>query len=103
MESLLQLGTDVNALHPEAFGSALGAAANQGHIEVMRVLLANEAVAGGARVLCGGKRWTDGGEGTFLEPTVLVDVPEDAACMREETFAPAVPVAAFELTLNDLV
>ena len=54
-----------------------------------------EATSRGAQVLCGGKRW-EGGEGYFLEPTVLVDVPDDAACMREETFAPAVPVCLFD-------
>ena len=49
-----------------------------------------------AKVLCGGQRWKDGGDGFFLEPTVLVDVPDDALCMREETFAPEVPVCSFE-------
>ncbi|HIQ21369.1 MAG TPA: NAD-dependent succinate-semialdehyde dehydrogenase, partial [Planctomycetes bacterium] len=50
----------------------------------------------GARVLCGGRRWADCPEGYFLEPTVLADVPPDALCMREETFAPVVPVVPFE-------
>ena len=49
----------------------------------------------GAQVLCGGKRWT-GGRGYFLEPTVLTDVPADARCMREETFAPVAPVCVFD-------
>jgi succinate-semialdehyde dehydrogenase/glutarate-semialdehyde dehydrogenase len=52
-----------------------------------------DAVSRGAKVLCGGKRW--GEKGCFLEPTVLVDVPDDACCMREETFAPVVPVCSF--------
>ncbi|MBI1765091.1 MAG: NAD-dependent succinate-semialdehyde dehydrogenase [Acidobacteria bacterium] len=52
------------------------------------------AVALGARVLCGGKRW--GVTGYFIEPTVLADVPKDALCMSEETFAPIAPVCAFE-------
>ncbi|MCL5279252.1 MAG: NAD-dependent succinate-semialdehyde dehydrogenase [Planctomycetes bacterium] len=54
-----------------------------------------EAKSQGARVLCGGKRWT-GGRGYFLEPTILTDVPPDARCMREETFAPVAPVCVFE-------
>jgi succinate-semialdehyde dehydrogenase / glutarate-semialdehyde dehydrogenase len=55
-----------------------------------------DARSRGARVLCGGRRWDGCPTGYFLEPTVLVDVPEDAVCLREETFAPVVPVARFE-------
>lgn len=47
----------------------------------------------GAKVLCGGKPM--GGRGYFLEPTVLADVPDEARCMQEETFAPVIPIAAF--------
>lgn len=56
----------------------------------------DEARARGARVLCGGRRWEGCREGHFLEPTVLADVPRDALCMREETFAPIVPVVPFD-------
>src|SRR5688500_12727008 len=48
----------------------------------------------GAKVLAGGKRMDR--PGFFLEPTVLVDVPDDASCMNEETFAPVAPIARFE-------
>ena len=54
-----------------------------------------EATGRGAKVLCGGKRWEDSA-GYFLEPTVLTDVPDDARCMCEETFAPVVPVCIFD-------
>jgi len=53
-----------------------------------------DAVKRGARLVCGGKRLPR--KGFFLEPTVLADVPQEALCMREETFAPIAPVAAFE-------
>lgn len=48
----------------------------------------------GARCLCGGKRLDR--PGWFLEPTVLADVPESAACMTEETFAPVAAVGSFQ-------
>lgn len=53
-----------------------------------------DAARRGARVLCGGKRLDR--KGWFLEPTVLADVPADALCMSEETFAPVAPVCAFD-------
>ena len=53
-----------------------------------------DATRRGARLLCGGKRLER--KGYFLEPTVLADVPDDAACMSEETFAPVAPVVPFD-------
>jgi acyl-CoA reductase-like NAD-dependent aldehyde dehydrogenase len=48
-----------------------------------------QAVAAGARVLCGGRR---AAPGDFYEPTVLVDVDETMDCMTEETFGPLLPI-----------
>lgn len=53
-----------------------------------------DATDRGARLLYGGKRAER--EGFFLEPTVLADVPDTAACMKNETFAPVAPVCPFE-------
>ena len=52
-----------------------------------------DAIGRGPTSLTGGSR--GGNRGFFLEPTVLADVPSDAACMREETFAPVAPIARF--------
>ncbi|MGV0741331.1 aldehyde dehydrogenase family protein [Mycolicibacterium sp. XJ870] len=49
----------------------------------------DDAIAGGARILLGGKPT---GVGTFFEPTILVDVDHSMACMTEETFGPTIPV-----------
>jgi succinate-semialdehyde dehydrogenase/glutarate-semialdehyde dehydrogenase len=54
----------------------------------------DDAVAGGARVLAGGKR--QGASGNFLQPTLLVDVPANAKCLREEIFAPVAVVLPFD-------
>lgn len=48
-----------------------------------------DATARGARVLHGGAARPDLGP-TFVEPTVLADVPDGASCLREETFGPVV-------------
>ncbi len=47
----------------------------------------SDAVAKGGRAVTGG-----GVDGTFVQPTVLVDVPEDSAAVKEETFGPTVTV-----------
>ncbi|MBX3139221.1 MAG: NAD-dependent succinate-semialdehyde dehydrogenase [Trueperaceae bacterium] len=51
-----------------------------------------EAVGGGARIVTGGKRL----DGLYHAPTVLAGVRRDALLMREETFGPVAPIAAFE-------
>ena len=54
------------------------------------------ARAAGATVVCGGRRHDGGNGGFYLEPTVLVDVTAESACLIEETFAPVAPVLAFD-------
>jgi len=55
--------------------------------------LVTDAVAGGARVAVGGN--VIPGAGYFYEPTVLVDVPDDAAILGEEIFGPVAPIITF--------
>ncbi|MCC5986268.1 MAG: NAD-dependent succinate-semialdehyde dehydrogenase [Pararhodobacter sp.] len=53
-----------------------------------------DAMALGARCLTGGGRAALGP--LFYKPTLLVDVPDTAAIMREETFGPVAAVTPFE-------
>jgi acyl-CoA reductase-like NAD-dependent aldehyde dehydrogenase len=48
-----------------------------------------EALDRGARPIIGGR---DSVHAPFVDPVVLVDVPEDTKVMREETFGPVLPV-----------
>ena len=48
------------------------------------------SVSAGARVLCGGEPIA--GPGFYYPPTVLGDVPRDAAAAREEVFGPVAPL-----------
>jgi glyceraldehyde-3-phosphate dehydrogenase (NADP+) len=50
-----------------------------------------EAIAGGARVISGGRP-----HGTFFEPTILTDVAREADANCEEAFAPVVVVSTFK-------
>lgn len=54
----------------------------------------DDAINGGAKLLCGGHRLKR--EGYFFEPTVLADVGRNSLCMFEETFAPVAPVTCFD-------
>ena len=55
--------------------------------------LVDDAVSRGARLLLGGHAID--GPGYFFEPTVIVDVPDDARLLREEIFGPVAPIATF--------
>ncbi|SDZ74931.1 sulfoacetaldehyde dehydrogenase SafD [Microbulbifer marinus] len=57
----------------------------------------HSAVAGGARVLLGNRR-----EGNIIWPTILDNVPDEAALVAEETFGPVMPLRAFD-TVDELV
>lgn len=50
----------------------------------------DEAVAAGARVLVGGARAAR--PGLWYPPTVLIEVPVDAAVLVDETFGPVLPI-----------
>jgi succinate-semialdehyde dehydrogenase/glutarate-semialdehyde dehydrogenase len=58
------------------------------------VELVSDALGGGASIVTGGK--SPDGAGYFYPPTVLVDVPGDAAILAEEIFGPVAPVVRFD-------
>jgi aspartate-semialdehyde dehydrogenase len=53
-----------------------------------------DALAKGATLACGGER--DAMGPLFYQPTVLTDVPGNAAIMSEETFGPVAAIAPFD-------
>jgi succinate-semialdehyde dehydrogenase/glutarate-semialdehyde dehydrogenase len=53
-----------------------------------------DAVAKGGKVIVGGKRHARGGR--FFEPTVVVNVTEQMAVAKEETFGPLAPLFRFK-------
>jgi succinate-semialdehyde dehydrogenase/glutarate-semialdehyde dehydrogenase len=53
-----------------------------------------DAVKRGATVVTGGHRHQLGG--TFFQPTILANVPNDAMIFREETFGPVAPLFRFK-------
>ncbi len=59
-----------------------------------------DAVAKGARVVCGGE--APDGPGYYYPPTVLADVPETADCVADEIFGPVAAIQRFRDT-DDVV
>lgn len=57
--------------------------------------LVGRAIDGGARTLTGRDAVSVAGDGYFYAPTVLTDVPADAAMLREEIFGPVAPIIPF--------
>ena len=53
-----------------------------------------DALKRGANVITGGKRHALGG--TFFQPTILANVPNDAMIFHEETFGPVAPLFRFK-------
>jgi acyl-CoA reductase-like NAD-dependent aldehyde dehydrogenase len=71
---------------PEAEDRSYGPITMPSQVDVIRRHL-DDAVERGGRAVVGGRS-----EGPWVEPTVLVDVPEDSAAVREETFGPTLTV-----------
>jgi acyl-CoA reductase-like NAD-dependent aldehyde dehydrogenase len=59
-----------------------------GQIDIIRRHI-EDAVARGGRAVLGGP---DAVQPPYVKPTVLVDVPEDSAAVREETFGPTLTI-----------
>jgi succinate-semialdehyde dehydrogenase/glutarate-semialdehyde dehydrogenase len=57
--------------------------------------LIQDAVQKGATLVTGGEQPDNFTDGYFLQPTVLMDVPDHADIMQEEPFGPVAPIARF--------
>src|SRR5688572_30954743 len=77
---------------PMVEGTNMGPIAQPYHVGELAELV-NDAVQRGARLLAGGKPTTHEGKGRFFEPTLLVDVPDSARLMHEESFGPILAVS----------
>jgi len=74
----------------------MGPKISRAEVEKVEALV-NEAIAGGADVLLGGKRLHDRqfSKGYWFEPTVLTALENDAPIFQKEIFGPVVPVLRF--------
>lgn len=80
-------------------GDGLKGETDQGPLIDLRAVdkverLLESAVAGGARIACGGARHSLGG--TFFQPTVVTQVTAGMSLVREEIFGPVAPLVRFD-------
>lgn len=91
--SALRLGPGLDAQ------TQMGPLAHARRIEDMQDFV-DEALARGARLLCGGRRAQR--PGFFFEPTVLADAPADSRVMRQEPFGPIAVLQPYD-TLDEAI
>ncbi|MGY2011767.1 aldehyde dehydrogenase family protein [Nocardia gipuzkoensis] len=85
---LAELVAAASEIHAGAADSQIGPITMPKQLAIVRRHI-EDALARGARALLGG---TDAIDRQFVQPTILVDVPEDAAAVTEETFGPTLTV-----------
>jgi succinate-semialdehyde dehydrogenase/glutarate-semialdehyde dehydrogenase len=81
-------------------GTKMGPLANRRRPDAIETLV-QDAKAKGARLLAGGER---GDGGFFFQPTLLADVPNEAAIMNDEPFGPVAvsrPFDTFEEAIGE--
>ncbi|MFN8161929.1 MAG: aldehyde dehydrogenase family protein [Solirubrobacterales bacterium] len=95
LEALAERAAALRLGDPMEWDTEVGPMTSAGQYEQVRGLI-DDAVASGARLLCGGPAELPGLAGRFIAPTVLADVDHGMRIMREEIFGPVLPVIAFD-------
>jgi acyl-CoA reductase-like NAD-dependent aldehyde dehydrogenase len=72
-------------------GTLIGPVQNKAQFEKVKEYIADGAARG--KIIAGGK--TIPGDGYFIQPTIVRDIPDDARLVREEQFGPVMPVMKY--------
>jgi len=93
LRRIVELTEEIRVGDPSLPDTDMGPMTSKGQRDIVARQV-EDALAGGARALTGGK--LPEGPGFFYPPTVLVDVEDEMEVMREETFGPVMPVVAVD-------
>jgi betaine-aldehyde dehydrogenase len=94
---LLERTAKIKLGDPTDPATQMGALISEAHME--KVLgYVQRGVAEGAKLLCGGKRVTDGAmaAGNFVSPAIFDATGDDLTIVREEIFGPVMTILSFE-------
>lgn len=97
---LVELSQAATLNYPDVHQGQIGPLIFDQQADIIAAQLA-DAIAKGARVLCGGAIETHGG-GRWIRPTVVVDVNHSMTLLREETFGPVMPVMRYQ-TIDEAI
>jgi acyl-CoA reductase-like NAD-dependent aldehyde dehydrogenase len=92
VEALAECARDVVVGDGMTEGTQLGPINNKPQFDRVSELV-DDALAGGARAVTGGKAMDR--PGYFFEPTILADISDGARIVDEEQFGPALPIIAY--------
>ena len=95
LRELLQCMRTAKLGSPLSPDTTLGPLNNEAGVRKLE-LQVQDAVAKGAKLLCGGHRAPQYGSRLFFEPTVLDGVTDQMLIYQEETFGPVAPVTVFD-------
>jgi acyl-CoA reductase-like NAD-dependent aldehyde dehydrogenase len=88
VEKMRRIITD-NLAPDTSENRTLGAITNETQMKIIEGQV-DEAIAQGARIICGGKRVE--GRGRFYAPTLITDVRPEMRVVKDETFGPVIAV-----------
>ncbi|HTX00863.1 MAG TPA: NAD-dependent succinate-semialdehyde dehydrogenase [Acidimicrobiales bacterium] len=96
LEGLAKRTAALRVGDPRDASTEVGPLSSARRRDAVEALIA-DALGGGATLAAGGRRCdpNGAGRGFFFEPTVLGDVEDSMAVMRDEPFGPIAPVSAF--------
>lgn len=94
-DGMVQYAENLQVGNGLAEGTQMGPLANPRRSKALAELV-QDAHAKGARVLTGGERLQDRGDGNFFAPTILAEVPLDASVFNNEPFGPVAAIRGFD-------
>jgi acyl-CoA reductase-like NAD-dependent aldehyde dehydrogenase len=95
VEGVVKNASALRVGDPLQWDTAIGPMVSKEQFEIVRELV-DDAVASGAKRLCGGPVEVEGMSGHFIAPVVLTDVTHDMRIMKEEIFGPVLPVVTVD-------
>jgi acyl-CoA reductase-like NAD-dependent aldehyde dehydrogenase len=95
IDGVVRQATRLQVGDPLDWSTATGPMVSKEQFDIVSELV-DDAIAAGAKRLCGGPVEVPGSPGHFIAPTVLVDVNHDMRIMREEIFGPVLPIVTVD-------